>query len=147
MPLIDVPRPGWDEWFLDGAKWASGRADCSRRQVGALVIKAQRVISQGYNGALPGERGCLAGGCPRAQSDVAPGSQYDHGPGACIAIHAELNALLDASYRGVSVQGATMYLTDEPCRTCYRLITRAGIVKVVWRDTAGKTQSSVTIPL
>jgi dCMP deaminase len=127
-------RPTWDEWLLAGAEWAAQRADCSRRKVGALIVLDHRIVSTGFNGALPGERGCLAGGCPRAFSDVPPGSQYEHGEGACISIHAELNAILDAAKRGVSVAGAVMYVTCEPCTTCARLVKQAGIVDVVWRD-------------
>jgi len=133
-------RPGWDDWFLQGADWAAQRGDCSRRQVGALIVRDDRVLAQGYNGALPGERGCLAGGCPRATSDVPPGSQYDHGPGACIAIHAELNAILDAARRGIAIDGAAMYLNTAPCKTCRRLGWQAGIQVFVWRD-AGEFQT------
>lgn len=124
-------RLTWDEWFLQGAEWASLRADCSRRKVGALIVREKRVIAQGYNGTLPGRPGCLEGACPRAYSDVPPGSQYEHGEGACIAIHAELNSLLDAAKRGVSVDGADMYVTCEPCQTCTRLIAQAGIKAVI----------------
>jgi dCMP deaminase len=127
-------RPNWDQWFLDIADTVAKRADCSRRKVGALIVRDNRAVSAGYNGALAKERGCLAGGCPRATSNVAPGSQYEHGAGACIAIHAELNAVLFAAKEGLSIKGCSMYITTDPCKTCERLVQQAGIVRVVWPD-------------
>ncbi len=134
METPNTGRPDWETWFMAGAEWAAQRADCSRRKVGAVIVKGRRVVSTGFNGALPGELGCLAGGCPRATSDVPPGSQYETGAGACRAIHAEINSVLDAARRGVSIDGATMYVTCEPCGTCARLIQQAGITSVGWRD-------------
>lgn len=127
-------RLSFEDWFREGANWVALRADCSRRKVGAVIVRDNRVVATGYNGALPGEIGCLDGGCPRANSDVEPGSQYDHGPGACIAIHAELNAVLFAAKNGVRVEGCIMYVTQEPCATCWRLVQQAGIVEVIYEE-------------
>lgn len=127
-------RPDWDEYFLGIAKAVSLRADCTRRQVGAVIVDAQhRILSTGYNGAPAGEPGCLtAGACPRglqSLESVSPGSSYDTGAGSCIAVHAEANALLYAD--GWHLRGATLYCTDEPCGGCARLIAGAGIARVV----------------
>lgn len=124
-------RPSWDEWGLALAATVALRADCSRRRVGAVLMTPDHsIVATGYNGAPPGERGCLAGGCPRATSEVAPGSSYDTGPGACIAIHAEQNALLRASW--AEQQDATLYITDEPCEGCWRIIRASPVSRVVW---------------
>jgi dCMP deaminase len=92
-----------------------------------------RIIATGYNGAAAGAPGCLtADACPRGRlslDEVLPGSSYDTGPGACIAIHAEANALLYAD--GHRTRGATLYVTSEPCEGCQRLIDGAGIIRVV----------------
>lgn len=128
-------RPSFDEWFSKIAGDVADRGDCSRRRVGAIIVKDNRHLLQtGYNGALPGEVGCLEGGCPRAASGVPAGSQYDHGPGACIALHAEANALLFAAKYGIAVEGCTMYITTDPCFTCDRLMQQAGISRVVWPE-------------
>jgi dCMP deaminase len=91
------------------------------------------VEGHGYNGAPAGEPGCLTmGACPRGQmstSDILPGSSYDTGAGACIALHAEQNAIIRA---GKNCRGATLYLTDAPCDGCSRLIKGSGIARVVW---------------
>jgi dCMP deaminase len=125
-------RPGWDAYFLDIAKAVAARADCSRRRVGAVIVKDNRIISTGYNGAPAGEPGCLSGACPRARSSVAPGSPYESGTGSCIAVHAEANALLYSDRS--RCEGATLYLTVEPCQWCAKLIRGAGIARVVFSE-------------
>jgi len=110
---------------------ASVRGECTRRRVGAVVVKGKRVVGTGYNGAPEGEeKTCLTGDCPRAKSGVEPGSSYDTGPGECIAVHAEANALLDAGRR--LSEGSTLYTTEKPCDGCLKLIQGAGIKRVVW---------------
>lgn len=128
-------RLGWDDYFLDIARAVAARADCTRRQVGAVIVDDHhRIVSTGYNGAPAGRPGCLtAGACPRglmSLESVSPGSSYDTGAGSCIAVHAEANALLYAD--GMRSRGATLYCTDEPCDGCQRLIDGAGITRVVW---------------
>lgn len=122
-------RPDWDTYFLGIAEAVSRRADCSRRQVGALVVVRNRIVSSGYNGAPSGAVGCLSGGCPRAFSDVDHGSSYDTGPGTCIAIHAEANALLYAGRQ--ETEGATLYVTSDVCLGCMRLVRAAAIERLV----------------
>lgn len=126
-----VCRPGWDEYFLGIAQAVGARADCVKRQVGAIVVKDRRIVGTGYNGAPSGKPGCLtAGACPRGQrADVAPGSSYDTGPGSCIAVHAEANALIWAGRDACF--GATLYVTHVPCDGCARLIEAAGINRVI----------------
>jgi dCMP deaminase len=127
------PRPDWDTYYLDIAQAVSRRADCTRRQVGAIVVQGDRIVSTGYNGAPAGYPGCLtAGACPRGQmskDEILPGSSYDTGKGACIALHAEQNAILRA---GLETRGATLYVTHPPCDGCGRLIAGAGFARVVF---------------
>lgn len=127
-----MSRPTWDEWGLRLAAAVATRADCTRRQVGAvLMTKDHSIVATGYNGAPPGDPGCLTdGACPRGSSDVAPGSSYDTGAGSCIALHAEQNALLRASWS--DMVGSTLYITDEPCGGCLRMILGTPIVYIVW---------------
>ncbi|MGW0682909.1 deoxycytidylate deaminase [Streptomyces sp. NPDC002754] len=60
-------RPDWDAWFLDGTRWLARRGDCTRRQVGAMVVRDRRILGSGYNGTRPGTPGCLDGACPRGR--------------------------------------------------------------------------------
>lgn len=133
--VINTLRPDWDPYFLGNACAIATRADCTRRQIGAIIVDTDhRVLGQGYNGAPPGRPGCLTkGACPRGQmstTEVIPGSSYDTGVGSCIAVHAEINAILDAGGRR-ACRGATLYITDAPCDGCARIIEAAGIVRVV----------------
>lgn len=125
--MDEVERPSWGVYFSAIAYCVATRADCTRAKVGAVVVKDNRIVSTGYNGAPAGEPGCEA--CPRRHSSVEPGSSYDSGEGYCVAIHAEANALLYAD-RDKTV-GAMLYVTKDPCEGCSRLIKAAGIAGVV----------------
>ena len=128
-----MDRPEWEEYFLGIAKAVAARADCRRRQVGAVVVDVEkRIASTGYNGSYPGGPSCLAGDCPRAFSTVVPGSSYDTGPGTCHAVHGELNAILFADRE--RLRGATLYITDEPCNGCAKHIRSTPISRVVWPE-------------
>lgn len=104
------------------------RADCRRRQVGAVIVDANnRILSTGYNGAPAGHAGCLAGHCPRGlmgYEEISALSAYDN----CISIHAEANALL---YARTSLVGARIYITCEPCKDCAKLIAGSGIIQTI----------------
>ncbi|QAY13561.1 deoxycytidylate deaminase [Mycobacterium phage Eurydice] len=123
-------RPTWDEYFLGIAGAVAERSDCERSKVGAVVVKDRRVRGTGYNGAPAGRPGC--GSCPRRRSSVDPGSGYDSGPGRCVAVHAEANALLHCDRE--DLVGATLYITREPCNGCLKLIEAAGVARVVTPD-------------
>lgn len=125
-----MSRPDWDSYFMGIAYAVAARADCERRRVGAVVVKDRRIRASGYNGAPAGAPGCVS--CPRRLSGVDPGSSYDTGVGACVAIHAEANALLYCD-RGDLV-GATLYITCSPCDGCLKLIRATGVSRIVWND-------------
>jgi dCMP deaminase len=126
-------RPDWDDYFLGIAAAVSARADCRRRRVGAVLVANNRIVATGYNGAPSGGPSCLAGECPRGLQDpatVAPGSSYDTGAGACVALHAEQNCLLYADRS--RAESATIYVTHEPCEGCRRMIAGSGVTRAVW---------------
>lgn len=125
---MDV-RPAFHEYFLDLARAVAARGDCSRRQVGCVLVNLdQRIIATGYNGTLPGAKGCLAGGCPRATLDVPPGVDYELT--ACIALHAEMNAVAYASFD--ATKGSSAYITDAPCYMCQKVLAAAGVRMAFW---------------
>lgn len=124
-------RPDWHEYFANIALVIAERADCSRSQVGAVIVKDKRIVATGYNGAPAGQPGCLEGACPRAKHlELEVGSSYDSGNGTCIAIHAEANAIIYADRDHCN--GASMFITREPCTGCVKLIQGAGIRQVFW---------------
>lgn len=106
------------------------RSTCSRRQVGAVLVQENRIISTGYNGAPAGKAHCIDGACPRGRlsyDEVPAGADYNAFP--CIAVHAELNAIIRAGFS--KTRGGTLYVTDEPCQQCRNAIDASGIVRVV----------------
>lgn len=127
---MPTSRPTWDDFFSGLAEYWSKMSTCSRRQVGAVVVKDRRVIGNGFNGVASGRVHCVDGGCPRGQlsyADVPPGADYNAFP--CYAIHAEHNAILHAGLD--ACEGATIYVTDDPCQQCLNLIEHAKIGRVV----------------
>lgn len=125
-------RPDWDHYFADMARVASSRADCRRRKVGCVIVDLEhRIVETGYNGAPRGKPGCLEGACPRgllSYAELEGLDNYDSGPGRCISVHAEANALILAGRRS---RGCTAYVTYAPCPTCTKLLEAAGIERVV----------------
>lgn len=135
-------RPDWDDYFLQIAITVSARADCTRRQVGAVIVKDNRIVSTGYNGAPAGDPGCLSGACPRGRmsiKEVTPGSSYDTGAGSCISLHAEQNAIIYGDYD--KMHDAVIYVTDDPCDGCLRMIRGTGITRIVTPDGASLTRT------
>lgn len=126
-----MTRPAWHETWLDIAAIMANRSLCRRRQVGAVLVKDNRIISTGYNGTPPKQAECSDGGCPRGGLPGALLEDYYLNP--CFALHAEANALLRA---GSVASGATLYCTHKPCPQCQNLIMGAGVSRVVWADIA-----------
>ena len=112
-------RPSWDEYFLKLAMLASERATCPRMHCGCVLVKDKYVLSTGYNGSLPGLAHCEDVGCLIVE-------------GHCVRTnHAEMNAIAQAASHGVSIRGATAYVTNMPCTTCAKALLAAGIARIV----------------
>lgn len=123
-----IERPDWDHYFMEIAHVAARRSNCCRRQVAAVIVRDQRIISTGYNGTPRGIKNCNEGGCPRCNSDTPSGQ----GLTECICSHGEENAIVQAAYHGIAVKGATLYTTFSPCLLCAKMIINSGIVEVVY---------------
>lgn len=121
-------RPTWEEYFLEITKLVAKRSTCLRRQVGAVIVKDKRILATGYNGAPTNTRHCLDIGCLREQLNIPSGQRIE----ICRGLHAEQNAIIQAGLHGVSIKGAEIYSTHQPCITCAKMIVNAGIVKVVY---------------
>jgi dCMP deaminase len=121
-------------FWLRVAGDVSRNADCRRRRVGAVIVNVLgRQIATGSN-AVPSGPGCMAGGCPRGlltTEQVPHGADYKSGPGLCHAVHAEAAAIRYAFRSDRLLDGSTLYCTDRPCADCSRIISTAGIARVV----------------
>jgi len=122
-----IIRPDWDEYFLEIAALVSKRSTCLRRKVGALLVKEKRILATGYNGAPRGLPHCSETGCLRDKLKVPSGERHE----LCRGLHAEQNALLQASLHGVSVKDSILYCTNQPCIICTKMLINAGIGEVV----------------
>jgi dCMP deaminase len=122
-------RPSWDKYFIDIVEIVKTRSTCLRRQIGALIVKDKRILSTGYNGAPSGVRHCEEAGCLRDKMKIPSGERHE----LCRGLHAEQNAIVQAALHGTSIEGATIYVTNQPCIICAKMIINAGIKKVVYK--------------
>ena len=122
-------RKSWDRYFMDMAKVAASRSTCLRRQVGAVAVSPDnRILGTGYNGALPGTPHCEETGCLRQQMNIPSGERQE----ICRAQHAEANICNIAARYGIPLEGATIYVTNQPCVTCMKAIITSGIERIVY---------------
>jgi dCMP deaminase len=120
-------RISWDEYFMQIAHLVAQRATCLRRSVGAVIVKDKRMLATGYNGAPSGLRHCLDTGCLREKLKIPSGQRHE----LCRGLHAEQNAIIQASLYGISVRGSSMYITNQPCVICAKMLINAGICEIV----------------
>jgi len=127
MKKNKLNRLSWDEYFSQVAELVSKRSTCMRRSVGAVIVKDKRILCTGYNGAPSGIKHCTDTGCIREELKIPSGKNHE----LCRGLHAEQNALLQAALSGVSVKGSIMYITNQPCLICAKMLINAGITEVV----------------
>lgn len=108
-----------DKRYLKMADIWSQNSYCKRRQVGALIVKNQMIISDGYNGTPSGFENI----CEDENDKTKP-----------YVLHAEANAITKVAKSGNSSNGSTLYVTSSPCLECSKLIIQAGIKRVVFTE-------------
>lgn len=117
-----TPRVSWDEYFMGIARQVSTRSTCSRKHVGAVIVKDRMILATGYNGSMRGLDHC---------DDVGHLMEDGH----CVrTVHAEANAIVQAARSGTSLDGAGIYVTASPCFQCFKLIANAGIVRIAFGE-------------
>ncbi len=109
-----MERPSWEEYFKQIVTYTSTRSSCNRLKVGCLLVKENRIISQGYNGFLPG--------LPH-ESIIRDNHEQ-------ATVHAEQNAISDCAKRGVSCLGCIAYITHYPCINCFKILAASGIKEI-----------------
>ncbi len=123
-------RPTWDEYFMEIAEVAQKRSTCVRRQVGAVIVKENRIMATGYNGAPMNVKHCEEIGCLREKLGVPSGQRHE----LCRALHAEQNAIIQVANLGTSIEGATLYCTHQPCVICAKMIINCNIRRIVIKE-------------
>lgn len=118
-------RPSWDNYFVKLAQHVSSRSTCTRKQVGAVIVRDKIILSTGYNGSIRNTEHCSEVGCLLEN-------------GHCIrTIHAEANALVQAAKNGININGSTIYTTASPCFYCFKLLANAGIARIFYSELYG----------
>lgn len=113
---------------MDIAVLVAKRSTCTRRAVGAVIVRDKRVLSTGYNGAPSGIAHCIEVGCMRERMQVPSGERHE----LCRGIHAEQNAIIQAAYHGASIREGALFCTNLPCSICAKMIINAGIRKIYY---------------
>lgn len=121
----------WDGYWLARAKLNATMSTCRRRHVGAVATRDRRSFADGFNGNIPGFLHCDEGGCERCQS---PTQQVGLSLERCLCVHAEQNIVSFCARRGISLDGATVYCTTQPCLDCMKLLVVSGVVEVVYDE-------------
>jgi dCMP deaminase len=112
------------------AELVAQRATCIRRQVGAVLVRDKRIITTGYNGVPTGIQHCLDVGCLRESQGVPSGERHE----LCRGLHAEQNAIIQAAVYGISLEGATLYCTNQPCAICSKMLINVRVEKILYRS-------------
>ena len=125
-------RLGIHEYYMNIAVASSLRSTCMRRKVGAVIVKDNRILATGYNGAPSGLPNCIdnCDRCYRSAHNIPSGKCLD----LCFAIHAEQNAIMNALKTGEDLKGAVLYVNTYPCSTCFKLTIQSGIREVYYID-------------
>jgi dCMP deaminase len=113
---MEVKIPTWKEYFKNIVLETAKRSSCKRLKVGCILVKENRIISQGYNGFLSGH--------PHI-SIVIDNHEI-------ATIHAEQNAIIDCAKRGVSCNNSDAYITHFPCINCLKFLIQAGIKNIFY---------------
>lgn len=121
-------RPSWDEYFMEIMRSVSKRATCDRGRASAVFVKDKQILVTGYVGSPLGMPHCDEVGHQMKKTIHEDGTITDH----CVrTVHAEQNAICQAAKRGVSIDGATIYVNMTPCRACAMLLINCGVKRVV----------------
>jgi dCMP deaminase len=119
-----------DQYFMDMTHLVKVRGTCPRRRVGAVIVKDKRVLTTGYNGAPRNFPHPIDVGCLRDELQIPHGMLAD----ICPCLHAEQNAIIQAATTGVSIEGADLYCTTQPCTQCSRMVANCGIRRVYFEE-------------
>ncbi|HZW67671.1 MAG TPA: ComE operon protein 2 [Pseudogracilibacillus sp.] len=115
-----MTRINWQQYFLAQAKVVSLRSTCTRLEVGAILVRNNRIIASGYNGSVDDSSHCIDEGCLVVNNH-------------CVrTVHAEMNALIQCARFGVATENTQLYVTHFPCLQCAKHIVQAGIEKIYY---------------
>lgn len=115
----------YDKYFIERCSAIAELSYCKRLNVGAVAVRDNRTIIDGYNGTVPGTTNCC---------------EDENGKTKDTTIHAEQNLVFYAARKGISLEGATVYITHNPCEQCAKAMAAAGIAEVIYKDDYKSTE-------
>lgn len=153
-----------DEMYMELANNMAKLSTCSRVNVGAILVLEGRPVLSGYNGAPSGHRHCrdiylekyhqyiesVGGKTNFSFEDYMrlPEVREDHGKFSRLhEVHAEINIISQAAYKGLSVKGGKLYITHSPCNDCCKSILTAGIAEVLFENLYDRETEGIQILL
>ena len=125
-----------DKNFINIAFEIASASKCVSKQVGAVIVKDGRILSTGYNGTPAGYTNC----CDHWNGEY---TKEHHDWSKTYEIHAEMNAIIWAARKGISIEGATIYVTLEPCSECSKNLIASGIKRIVYAKRYEYNESDV----
>lgn len=117
--MQDKKQLKYDKAYLRMAQEWAKLSYCDRKKVGAIIVKDNMIISDGYNGTPSGYKNCC---------------EDEDGDTQWYVLHAEANAILKVAKSTQSAQNSTLYITLSPCKECSKLIIQSGIKRVIYKD-------------
>ena len=135
--VIDIERMDWDTYFFEILEVIKQRSGCLRRKVSALIVSDKRILATGYNASPVGVIDCVNRGCCLREK-AKQGECLEN----CMAVHAEMNAILQCARYGINTNGATIYVNTFPCVNCMKAIINASIKEIVYLEDYKNTELS-----
>lgn len=123
-------RIPWPDYFMSIAYLVAERSTCLRRKVGALAVKDKRILATGYNGAPAGTAHCLEIGCLREKLGIPSGQRHE----LCRGLHAEQNVIIQAALHGISIAGADIFCTTQPCILCAKMLINCRVHAIYFAE-------------
>ena len=119
-----------DDFYMNYARNISKNANCIKGQVGAIIVKRNKILAEGVNSVPNGIKPCTEESCLRKKLKLKSGEHQE----LCFVVHAEQNALLDALEKKKNVKNSTLYVTKKPCIICTKMLINAGIKKIIYLE-------------
>ncbi|MBI3033931.1 dCMP deaminase family protein [Candidatus Woesearchaeota archaeon] len=137
-----MKKLSWTEYFIEVARLVAKKSSCIKRQVGAVIVKDNMIISSGYNGTPRGVKNCNQGGCGRCNNPaIQSGANYHE----CLCVHAEENAIVQAAYQGIVTKGSVLFTSLCPCLYCAKSAVNAGIIKVFYNEAFAMDEATIRL--
>ncbi len=114
-----MPRLSITNYFMQIAEVVKERSTCHSRKVGCVLVKDHQILSTGYNGSIRGHAHCSDLTCKKGCNET---------------IHAEVNAVISAAYRGVKISQCDVYTTTSPCINCLRVLLNLDVQNIYYLE-------------